>query len=154
LSSPKRHSRRLGDVIQIDLGDGLCAYARVLGEATVAIYDCHCEVERPIGEILKQRVLFQVAVMNWAVKKGRWRVIGRAPLEDDLAVLRPKFIQDPLNNTQFSIYEHGAIRPASRDECIGLERAAVWDPEHVEDRIRDHFAGHPNKWVELLNLRS
>lgn len=26
----------------------------------------------------------------------------------------------------------------------------VWSPEHVEDRLRDHFAGRPNKWEESL----
>jgi len=43
-------------------------------------------------------------------------------------------------------------RPASREECAGLEAAAVWEPEHVEDRLRDHFAGRPNKWVESLRI--
>ena len=44
------------------------------------------------------------------------------------------------------LYERLAIA----EECVGLERAAVWEPEHVEDRLRDHFAGRSNRWVESL----
>lgn len=43
--------------------------------------------------------------------------------------------------------------PATPEECAVLERAAVWDPGHVEDRLRDHFAGQSNKWVESLRLK-
>lgn len=46
----------------------------------------------------------------------------------------------------------GGEEPASRQELEGLEVAAVWDPEHVEDRLRDHFSGRPNKWVESIRL--
>lgn len=38
-------------------------------------------------------------------------------------------------------------------EVEGLERLAVWDPEHVEDRIRDHYNGVQNIWVESLRLK-
>jgi len=36
---------------------------------------------------------------------------------------------------------------------MGLERAAVWGPSHVEDRLRDHYAGRKNKWVESLRIK-
>jgi hypothetical protein len=52
-----------------------------------------------------------------------------------------------------SLYEKGQIRPATKKECIGLEREAAWDPTHVEDRIRDYYAGRKNKWVESLKIR-
>jgi Immunity protein 26 len=149
----KRHKRRVGDVVEIDLGDGFHAYARILNEASFAVYDCRCDTELPLAEILKRPVLFRLAVMDWAVKKGRWKVIGGSPLEGCFSILPPKFIQDPIDKDRFSIYEHGLIRPASREECAGIERTAVWDPSHVEDRIRDHFAGRSNKWVESLSIR-
>jgi hypothetical protein len=28
----------------------------------------------------------------------------------------------------------------------------VWAAEHVEDRLRDHYAGRPNQWVESLRI--
>lgn len=148
----KRKQRRVGDVVEIDLCDGFRAYARVLDEGSFAVYDCRTETEFPLDDILRLPVLFEVAVMRWAVTKGRWKVIGTAPIESAHSVPAPKFIEDQLNKGHFEIYEHGKIRPASRAECIGLECMAVWDPEHVEDRIRDHFAGRTNKWVESLKM--
>ena len=35
----------------------------------------------------------------------------------------PTFIQDPING-RFSVYLLGDIRPATRQECVGLERCA------------------------------
>ena len=43
-------------------------------------------------------------------------------------------------------------RTASLAECEALESAAVWEPDHVEDRLRDHYAGRPNRWVESLRI--
>ena len=60
------------------------------------------------------------------------------------------FIQDPING-EFSIYSDGGkIVPATPEEIVGLESASVWDPGHVEDRLRDYFLGVPNKWEVSL----
>jgi hypothetical protein len=29
----------------------------------------------------------------------------------------------------------------------------VWEPEHVEERIRDHYAGRANRWAESLRIQ-
>jgi hypothetical protein len=89
--------------------------------------------------------------MDYAVKSGRWPIVGHIPLEDRL-VPPPKFIQDPLNKNSFSIYENGQIRKATREQCAGLERAAVWEPEQMEDRLRDHYTGRKNEVFEKLKM--
>jgi len=94
-----------------------------------------------------------IAVYKNAVTKGRWLKIGKLPLEQNLQKFPPEFIQDPIEPTQFSIYENGKIRPAKREECEGLERAAVWEARHVEERLRDHYACRPNYWVEYMKIR-
>ena len=144
--------RNIGDVLKIELGDGTHTYARVLPEASFAIYDARTTEDLTILETVERPILFYVAVMNHAVKEKRWPVVGHRTLEEGLQA-PPRFIQDALNKKRFEIYEHGRIRPATRQECLGLEREAVWEPEHVEERIRDYFAGRPNKWVELLKIR-
>jgi hypothetical protein len=151
----KNQERVIGDVVMIDLGDGFHSYARVLPEALFAFYDGRFEGDIPIVKIISLSVLFQVPVMDHAVKRGRWKIIGNAALEDFLLNPPPRFIQDPLRKDVFEIYEKGGrIRPATKDECIGLERAAVWEPTHIEDRLRDHYAGRKNKWVESLRMKS
>jgi len=148
----KSQKRTVGDIVEIPLGDGTHTYARVLPEATFAFYDCRTTETVPISEVVTKPLLFFVAVMNRAIKEKRWPVVGHIPLESGLQS-PPRFIQDALNKKRFEIYEHGRIRPATRQECFGLERAAVWEPEHVEDRIRDHYAGRQNKWVESLRMK-
>jgi Immunity protein 26 len=150
----KIQKRVVGDIVKISLGDGFHTYARVLDEALFTFYDSHTKEEMPILEIITLPILFQIAVMDYAVKRGRWVIVGNAPLDDPRLKQRPQFMQDILRKEQFSIYEKGGkIRPAVKEECIGLERAAVWEPTHVEDRLRDHYAGQKNKWVESLKIK-
>jgi hypothetical protein len=145
--------RTVGDVVVIDLGDGFHTYARVLEEASFAFYDGRANEELTVDRIVTLPILFQVAVMDHAIKRRRWVVIGNAPLDDLLLNPPPRFIQDPIRKDRFRIYAKGQIRPATKEECIGLECAAVWEPTHVEDRLRDHYSGRQNKWVESLKIK-
>jgi hypothetical protein len=149
----KRQRRKAGDVVRIDLGAGFHTYARVLLGALFVFYDCRLVGEASLPEILASQILFRIAVMNHAVKTGRWPVIGHEPLEGAMLIVPPTFIQDPIDKSIFSIYENGGIPAPTREQCRGLERASVWEPEHVEDRLRAHYAGKVNHIVELLKLR-
>lgn len=148
----RKQERRSGDFLKIAMEDGTFCFARVLHEPYVAFYELHSVEERPIDEIARSRVMFKLAVMNRAITNGRWRVIGNLPLEEELRLPIETFKQDPISKRLY-IYVNGIETPAAREDCEGLERAAVWDPDHVEDRLRDHFAGVPNKWVESLSLK-
>jgi hypothetical protein len=150
----KNQKRVVGDIVRIDLGDGFNSYARVLPEALFAFYDARVTEDLAIDRILTLPILFQVPVMDHAVKRGRWVIVGNAPLNNSLLNPPLRFMQDILNKNRFRIYEKGGkIRPATKEECIGLERAAVWEPTHIEDRLRDHYAGRKNKWVESLKIK-
>jgi len=150
---PKQR-RKVGDVIKIDLGSGFHTYARVLEYVLFAFYDRRVRKALPIERIVTLPLLFQVAVMRYAVTRGRWVIVGSAPLDESLLNPPPQFMQDIMDKTRFRIYENnGTIRPATKEECLGLECAAVWDPGHVEDRLRDHYAGRKNKWAESLRIK-
>ena len=67
-----------------------------------------------------------------------------------------KIKQDILDPTHIAIYmsdspgldsEEEEI-PATWEEIQGLENVMVWSSSHLEDRLRDHFAGRPCKWVQ------
>ena len=116
----KRQRRKAGDVVRIDLGAGFHTYARVLLDAWFAFYDRRLVGEASLPEILASQILFRIAVMNHAVKTGRWPVVGHEPLKAAMLVLTPKFIQDPIDKTIVSIYENGIIRAATRNN------AAAW----------------------------
>ena len=150
----KKQRRTVGAILAIDLGEKLTAFARTLAKAEFVFYDLQLPTQDmyDLAKIVSAPTAFRLPVMDYAVKKNRWIQIGVVPLEARLLKPQRYFIQDVISG-EFSIYLNDVITSASRSECIGLECAAVWDPEHVEDRLRDHFAGKPNVWVEQLQPR-
>ena len=46
---------------------------------------------------------------------------------------------------EYSIYFKGQISESTKDECIGLEEASVWENELIVDRIMGE-----DKWTEIL----
>ncbi|MGL5095390.1 MAG: hypothetical protein ACRDD1_07370 [Planctomycetia bacterium] len=146
-----RQRRSVGAVLKAPLGDGWHAYAWTLPEADFAFFDLRASSDLPATEVVRLPVAFRVAVHKSAWTDGRWLRVGKAEPPPETLAPAPKFVRDALNG-RLSIYLHGVIRPAAREECVGLECCAVWEPEHVEDRLRDHFAGRPNKWVRSMAL--
>jgi hypothetical protein len=144
----------VGALLRVPIGHGWHGYALTLPDAEFAFFDARMRDAHPIdeaGSVVGRAVLFRLFVFNKAVTSGRWMRVGKVDaLPDELARPVPRFMQDALCPDRYSIYVSGESRPATLAECEGLEKAAVWEAEHVEDRLRDHYAGVPNKWVESL----
>ncbi len=150
-----KQQRTIGAFLKITLPNGKFGYARIVKDASYVIYDLMTDSLVEISEILPREILFIVAVYDDVVTSGRWEKIGKLPLEERFLRLPMKFIQDELEPDKFELYDPntGDIKPANKADCIGLERAAVWEAEHVEERIVDHFAGRTNKWVEDMRIK-
>ncbi len=153
MTQGKKQRRVVGAVLQVPLGDGSHVYAQTLAEADFAFFDHRSDRSVSVPEVVVMPVLFRVAVHKSAWVDGRWPRVGAADVRPDLTKPTARFIQDPLHPSRFQIYVAGEIREASKQECVGLERCAVWDPQHVEDRLRDHYAGRTCRWVESLRIR-
>ena len=143
----------IGDVLKIDLGDGFFAYGRVLDFPMVAFYSL---IDKggsfaSIDSIVQSEILFKVWVAKHAFKSKKWNVIANLDLESELAKKQDFFKVDSISKKLF-IYREGRDIPASHEQCRGLERAVVWDPEHIEGRLRDKIFGVSNKLVELYSL--
>ena len=152
-SSSNRQRHTTGAVVRIPMGEWH-TYALMLEDPDIAFFDARSTGDLAIGEVVARPVLFRLAVHKSAYNTGRWRKIGTAPVPEGLRGRVPRFMQDSING-RLSISDDGGTtsRPATLDECDRLECLAVWEPEHVEDRLRDHYAGVPNKWVESLRPR-
>jgi hypothetical protein len=89
--------------------------------------------------------------MNYSVTDGIWPIIGHEPLSQEL-LQEPLLCKKDAITGQLTIYRDstGEEISATQEQCEKLEIAAVWEPSHVEDRLRDHFAGRPNKWANSL----
>lgn len=145
----RRKTGTVGDILRIDLENGLHAFGRVLNSPLMAFYDTATEVQDPPGNILNTNILFKTWVMKSAYKSKNWNIIGNSPLDSTLTEEPLFFKIDPITK-KYSTYKGGLETPAFREECLHLERAAAWSPKHIEDRLRDYFMGTPCKWTESL----
>lgn len=147
----KKQKFSIGALLQIDLKNGQYAFGRVVNKEETLFYDFFTDniSNLNLAKIYSAKELFRVSVMKYAITSGQWTVIDNKPIEADLALPNKYFMQDMITK-EFSVYHQGNIIPATYEDIKGLECAAVWEPEHVEDRLRDYFAGVPNIWVENL----
>lgn len=142
----------VGDIIKIELKNNDYCFGRVLDNPLIAFYDLKVKQLPSEEEILQKPILFKICVMNYAVTSGAWEVIGHMPLEKNLEEPVTFFMQDIISKKTY-FYLNSEKTPATLEQCEKLERMAVWDPKHVEDRLRDHYLGVPNKWVESLRVK-
>jgi hypothetical protein len=121
----------------------------------IAFYSCRGEPDpAAIREICSGDPLFVIAVMRSAYSAGRWgRALGQLP-ENALPAIPPVFRQE-IGSGACSIVEPGQSTRLSvpREECLGLERQAVWSAEHIESRLSDYYEGRPNIFVESLKVK-
>jgi hypothetical protein len=111
-------------------------------------------------DVVASPVAFTIWVMGYAFRRrGGWELLDVVPLtEGERAVVDRRAKQDPISKA-LSIYQSDPVAgtfgeaSATARQCAGLEVAAVWDPEQVEDRLWDHFDGRPNTWVESIRLK-
>lgn len=129
--------------------NGQTYYARLLKFPWAAFYDYR--TEEPTGdldEITSRPVLFTLAAHKDLIAQGQWEVVGRRKLEEELGPPAAQRVVDVLDPGHHRIIDdEGSIREATREEVEGLEVAAVWEPEHIADRLEDHYAGRPNIWL-------
>jgi Immunity protein 26 len=146
----------VGDVVAIPLGDsGQVAFGLVLEEPLIAFFDVSAKAgaEPSVGEIIRYPVAFRVWVMNQPIVDGLWPVLGKVDVPEELAVA-PWFFKQDLFSGEITVGRTGfEERLPEAGEVDSLERAAVWSAVHVVDRLQDHFAGNPNKWVTSMRPR-
>lgn len=144
-----------GAILEILIGEKFY-YAQILLSGNCAFFDLESSEKLEDFTVLENsQVLFILAVYDDVITGGRWRIVETMELRGALKVEPFKFIQDALDPDSFELYDpnSGDIREATREECEGLECSAVWEAEHIEDRIVDHYKGRPNIWVEQLKIK-
>jgi hypothetical protein len=154
--SARRQRFEPGAVLRVDLDEATHTYARMLSHPPyLAVYDARSGDDDVAVEVIVGRpVLFVVAVAYAAWRSGRWRQVGVIPLAAADVPIPEFFGQDIGDPRQCQVVDHlGRERAATPEECVGLERSAVWAAEHVEERIRDHYQGRPNAYLESMKLR-
>ncbi len=137
---PKRKVKpKLGDVVQIPLPNGLYAFGRIFNDAGLGIYK---EVSEGSGTAPQsEEYRFIVGFNGGAVESGDWPIIENRPFPDEHSAWPPpSYIRDTISG-KYEIYHKGQISPSTVAECKGLEETAVWNANHIVDRIMGS-----NKW--------
>lgn len=152
----KRQRRTTGSILEINIENQYYVYAQIMIDGSCAFFDYRSKEQLRDFKILDDcPILFILTVYNDVITQGHWPKVGKMEIRDDLKKLPMKFIQDKLDPQKFRLYnpETGDMIPSTRLECEGLECAAVWEAEHVESRIKDHYNNVPNVWLELLKIK-
>lgn len=152
----KRRRRKEGQIVKILLGNHKFAVGIVLREPVISFFDKEF-YEGDLISINNLPIAFTLMVMNDAVTSGRWEVVGNAEIPERLKAPPMFWKKDDISGHLSVYHEIESLAPhyersANPKECEELEAAAVWEAVHVEDRLRDHFLGQPNKWVEQLKF--
>lgn len=144
---------RIGTFLRIPLDDGSFGYGRVLANPYIAFYDYRTAApESDLTALASKPILFIQSVR--LVDSARWVNIGAMDLEGDAAKPVVRFMQDLADFRECTIFDTaGMERKATPEDCIGLERAAVWEPHHIEQRLLDTFTGRSNAIEEHLRVR-
>ncbi|WP_082502937.1 Imm26 family immunity protein [Methylobacterium sp. Leaf100] len=146
----KRLKYQSGDFFKIKFINSF-SYGRVLSSPLMAFYDKTYTEDQPLDVICKANIAFKIWINDEAIVSGRWPIIGHIHLDVSLLSIPKFFKQDPISRKLYT-YENGIESPASIDECMGLEKAAVWAPKHVEERLESFFLGKKSKYMLMVNF--
>ncbi|HZH78158.1 MAG TPA: Imm26 family immunity protein [Archangium sp.] len=142
-----------GVFVRIALADGSFGYGRLLESPYAAFYNHRTtSPDSELDRIASKPILFRIAVRHLAL--DAWEFIGQRALEEHLTQPVVQFMQDLGNFRRCTLFDTvGNERAAEPQECVGLERAAVWEQSSVEQRLLDAFQGRPNADEEHLKVR-
>ena len=142
-----------GAFLRIPLADGSFGYGRTLEMPYEAYYDHRTETpDSDLDRIASKTLLFRIAVRH--LKPSSWKAIGWKVLDEKLTQPIVQFLQDLGDFRYCTIFDTaGNSRNADPQECVGLERAGVWEESGVEGRLLDTFMGRPNFTVERTKVR-
>lgn len=120
--------------------NGKYAFGRAFRDASIGIYTHVGDMIEDLPK--KEEYQFIVGVYQDVLKSDKWPIVDFRPfLNDDEAWPPPACMIDKISGG-YSIYYKGEIRKSSEAECKGLEKAAVWEAEHIIDRIMGEDKWH------------
>ncbi len=123
--------RKIGDVYAIPLPDGTYAFGRVLLESSVALYKHR---GKNIND-LPQTEDYEFVVGCYKDCFKEWTFIENRPFDSEDEARPPLYQMKDIGTENYKIYDFGNIRPATKEECAGLEVCAAWAHIHLVKRL-------------------
>lgn len=131
--------KKVGDIYAILLPNGKYAFARLLRDLNVGIYNHLGENAQDIPN--EDSYMFIVGVYKFVLNE--WVYVLHRPFpcsEDEFPP--PRCVVDVIGK-KYYIYNNGKMTLSDRETCCSLERVAAWDNNQLIDRIMGD-----NKWQD------
>jgi hypothetical protein len=129
-----------GSILKLQIPSGRVAYGVMLATRPYMAFYADNEVEDDVAKMrsFDHSPMFIIAVHKSAYSNGRWgTVLYRLP-KDALPTIPLSFRQNVFDSSDCEIVDaEGRVRKVLPEECVNLERSAVWSAEHIEKRIED-----------------
>lgn len=123
--------RIIGNVGCFCLPDGRYGFGRIYADACVAFYKHIGTSETDLPQ--NEDYAFIVGLYNSGITQ--MKLVEKRPFHSlEEAVPPPTKVHDPISG-KYSIYRNGELLPSSYEECKDLETCAVWELNHVIDRL-------------------
>lgn len=151
----KRQRITIGSILELHIDNEYYVYAQILGNASYVFFDY--KTPTPLTDFTPLETapaLFIVAVYNDVITRGEWLKVGKMEVRDEFKILPLAYIKDTIDGS-FRLYNPntGEMWSATKEECRGLEVAAVWDSHHVEERIRDYYNNKVCDFVKKYTIK-
>ena len=141
---------QIGNVVEIPLENRTYSYGVVVEEPLIAFSNLYFNEPQSSFEKLFEEPVFKIWVMKYAIGKRHWNVVGNVKVNIEI----PVFYKLDFITKKYSLYFESMEKESSLEECIGLECAAVWDPEHVQERLLAISLGKESIWEKSLRAEN
>lgn len=136
----KKIKYKIGDIVAIPLPNKSYAYGKIFNDSTIGIYKIVTKIIETVERVTQCHIAFYAGFFDTKILSGDWSIIGwQKFLNDEEAWPPPAYIQDILNPQTYRIYHKGMMRPATKEEIKGLEKAIMYKPESLESKIMTEF---------------
>ncbi len=134
----KIKSTNIGDVFRIEVKDKLYCFGQIVFKGTLSdtiiIFDKISSCNLALNEIINNQIIFYVNTVDEFITNGRWVLIGRTCLPDNLNY--KEYITD--SNKVLS-QEGIVIRTASTYDTKVLKSYISFSPIVVEDAVKAKY---------------
>lgn len=145
----KVKSTNVGDVFKIEIKENLYCYGQIVSKGnlsdTIIIYDKISSNNLDLDEIINNKIIFYVNTVDEFITNGRWMLIGKACLPDNLKYR--EYITDIKQ--QVLSQEGKVIRSASRKDIKELTSYISYSPIMVEDAVKAKYGD--DNWYSALD---
>lgn len=147
-------NKHKGEIYKVPIDDQYYTYGRYLSPIGWEFFDCRTDVDIPDLElIISKPVLFLQGMHKSALRE--WKRVGKSMTDidkfGDQFVFFHQNRYDPNDCHVLSL--SGLSKTVSPRECQGLYPATSAEAWHVEQRLRNHYAGKEDPTQKLFDLK-